>query len=631
MGRGVQAKKPQRAPREAGGSNGRRPGRASQGREGSGRPSRGTTLLLLALVLAAAVGPNLSSLRFEFVWDDTVLLGPKLDVKSGADLLRIWETPFDSFLNDRGPARYFRPAVLTSLALDRALWGENPRGYHAQNLVWYALCCVLLWLLAWEISGAPLAATACAVLYALHPTHPESVCFISGRTDLMAGAFLFASLWLAAGYGRRIESAWLKLGPASLALLLGLYSKEVCVFGAPLLPLVLWLRDRRLAAGALLRASVPVVAVVALFFLTRTAVVGPSPVPVISPVQGTANQILTSVAVVARYLPILLLAVGLSARHEIVETHHPDLVFAAGLLVLGAMAVGIVALARRRSIWLLPLALFAVTLLPLCYVRLLSGALVAERFLFVPSAALALAVALLPGTWTGGRSRAARVAGAVEDRSPTPDAGPLFLGVAAAASVWLLLVLVPRVAIWRDEGTLFGSMLRDSPESPAVHVLLGGYYYRERDLERAALHYRRAHQLYPLAEDVLLNLGATEDEMGATDSAFVHIRELNALDPEFAQGWYALGNLFVRIDRPDSARAAYQRALAREPNFPQAENNLGAVLERMGLLDEAMAHYRRAEEIEPGYPDAANNLKRLGAEMAGRKAGQGGAGGGATR
>jgi len=604
-----QAKKPQRSP--AGGGRAPSP------------PWRG--LFLGAVILASALLPNWKSLDYGFVWDDPFVIGPHLDVKGWSDVVELWNTPFDFLLHDQQMKRnFFRPVTFLSLAADRAAWGESPRGFHAQNLLWYALTCLFLWLLAWELSGRPLAATAGAVLFALHPAHPESVCFIAGRTDVIAGAFLFASLWAAARLGPRIRSPWRKLAPAALLLLPGLYAKEVALLGAPLVPIALWLRDRRVDARTLARASTSIAAVVLLYLATRLFVLGSSPLPAIAPVAGAVPQILTSVAVVARYLPLLFFPVALSARHEIVETHAPDAVFWAGLATLAAIAAGIVLLARRRSPWLLPLALFAATLLPICYVRLLSGAIVAERFLFVPSAALALAVALLPGA-TARRERR-------EGADPAGrDAGwGLFLA-AAAAAIWFLTLLAPRVAIWRDEGTLFASMLRDSPESPHVHSILGGYYYRQRDLPRAAYHFRRSHQLYPQSGEVLLNLGAAEDEMGATDSAFVHVRALNRLDPRYAPGWYALGNLFVRIDEPDSARAAYERAIALQPDMAHAENNLGAVLERLGRFDEALAHYRRAGEILPGYPEATNNLRRLTAERDSLGAApRGGAGAGAT-
>ena len=551
--------------------------------------------VLGAVVALAALLPHARSIGYDFVWDDRYLVGSHLDIHGPADLARLWSTPFDVYLQTQTSQHtYFRPATVYSLALDRALSKDDPRGYHAQNLVWYVLACLALWLLAWEISGRPLAATAGAVLFALHPTHPESAAFISGRTDLIAGTFLFSAVWAAARFGPGIRSPWLKLAPAALVLLPGLFAKEVALFGAPVLLAALWVKDRGLTLSGLARAAVPLVAVVAAYWMARLAVLGPAHLPAVPPVQGTVPQILTSVAIVAIYAAMLFVPLGLSARHDIREVPGADFIFIAGLVVLGALAAGIARAARMRSPWLLPLSLFAATLLPVCWVRILAGALVAERFLFVPGGALALGIALLPGL-----------------RRQSRDAGGEFLAACAAVAIWFLVLLLPRVAIWKNESTLFTSILHDSPESAHVHGLLGNYYYQHRDLPRAAEHFRRAHAIMPASSEMLLNLGAAEDEMGESDSAFAHVRELNALDPGYAPGWYALGNLHVRADQPDSAVAAYRMAIRFDPKFAQAENNLGVVLERMGRYDEALAHYRRAGEVEPGNPEATRNQARL--------------------
>jgi len=588
------------------------------------RPIR---VLLAALLIVAALVPYARTLDFEFVWDDGYVIGPHLDVRGPGDLARLWALPFDQLLKDEVMTRtYFRPAVLYSLALDRAWSGESPRGFHRTNVALYVLVCLFLWLFAWELSGRPLAAWLGALLFALHPAHPESVAFIAGRTDVLGGLSLFAALWAAARYGPTIRRDLWKLAPAALLLIPGLYAKEVALFGTPVVVLALWIRDRRLSLAALARAAIPVAAVCALYLATRFAVLGPNPIPAVTPVEGTIPQILTSVAVVARYLPLLFAPLNLSARHEIVEVIRPDPMFGAGLLVLAAIGYGLFALLRRRSAWSVALALFAATLLPVCYVRLLSGAILAERFLFVPSGALAVAVALLPGVsaaWAktpaprGGKLP--RGAAGAPARGEDAGAGILLAG--GAFAIWFAVLLWPRVSIWKDDGALFGSMLRDSPESPHVHAIVGGWYYKQRDLERSAHHYRRAIRYAPdRAGELLLNLGAAEDEMGQRDSAFVHIRTLNALRPGFAPGWYALGNLYVRIDEPDSAIAAYREALRFMPELAQAENNLGAVYERMGDLEAALAAYRRALAALPGYRDATNNLTRLSAEM-GRPAG----------
>ncbi len=542
--------------------------------------------LLAAVVLLAAVLPHLKSLDYGFVWDDQVMIGPQLALQGPADLVRLWNTPFDTLLRD--PLlhnTYFRPVSILSLAADRALYGSGASGFHLTNLACYALACLFLWLFAWELSGQPWLAAAGTCVYALHPTHPESVDFIAGRTDLLCGLFLFASLWAAARWGPRIRNVFIKLLPAAGLLLLALFSKEVAFFALPLPLVVLAVKDRGLRAPELARASLPLLTALLVYSACRLGVLGAPGVPAASPVEGAVPQLLTSFALIARYLPLLLVPIGLSARHEVAPTTHPDALFAAGLLILIATMVLAVILLRRRSRWSLPLLLFACTLFPLCAARLIAGALIAERFLFIPSASIALSIALLPAV-TG------------------------FVLSGLAAPVFLILLL-PRVAIWKDDFTLYSSMLRDSPNSVYVHAVLGSWYYQARDLPKAIEHHKRAFELKPEFNESLLNLSAAEDEAGQADSALAHTLLLIRLRPSYAAAWYELGNIHVHADRPDSAAAAYRESIRLDPRFAQAENNLGVVLERMGRIEEAIAHYRRAEEILPGYADAANNLARL--------------------
>src|SRR5882672_8650816 len=274
--------------------------------------------LLAAAVLLAAVLPHLKSLDYGFVWDDQVMIGPQLALQGPADLVRLWNTPFDTLLRD--PLlhnTYFRPVSILSLAADRALYGSGASGFHLTNLACYALACLFLWLFAWELSGQPWLAAAGTCVYALHPIHPESVDFIAGRTDLLCGLFLFASLWAAARWGPRTRSLWLKLWPASIFLLLSLWSKEVAVFAVPLPLLVLWLRDRSLRAVALARSAALPAAALLIYSVSRVLVLGAPALPSASPVEGTVPQLLTSVSLVARYIPLLLFPIHLSARHEV--------------------------------------------------------------------------------------------------------------------------------------------------------------------------------------------------------------------------------------------------------------------------------------------------------------------------
>jgi hypothetical protein len=128
----------------------------------------------------------------------------------------------------------------------------------------------------------------------------------------------------------------------------GLFAKEVALFGGPVLLAALWVKDRTVTLSGLARAAVPLVMVVALYWIARGAVLGPAHLPAVPPVEGTGPQILTSVAIVAIYVGLLLVPVGLSARYDIREVPGADWIFITGLVIPGALAVGRRAARTRR-------------------------------------------------------------------------------------------------------------------------------------------------------------------------------------------------------------------------------------------------------------------------------------------
>lgn len=92
---------------------------------------------------------------------------------------------------------YFRPFVGLSYYLDRVIWGLDVRSMHLDNVVMHLINVLLVFYIAGSVtrnrqsrSHLPLAAAA---LFALHPIATESVNWISGRTDPMAGNFVFSA------------------------------------------------------------------------------------------------------------------------------------------------------------------------------------------------------------------------------------------------------------------------------------------------------------------------------------------------------------------------------------------------------------------------------------------------------
>jgi superkiller protein 3 len=80
-----------------------------------------------------------------------------------------------------------------------------------------------------------------------------------------------------------------------------------------------------------------------------------------------------------------------------------------------------------------------------------------------------------------------------------------------------------------------------------------------------------------------------------------------------ASNSFAHSNLayaYAAEGKEDAAIAEYQKTLAIDPNYPDASFNLGQILLRRGRSAEAAAQYQNALKIQPNDPDAQKNLAR---------------------
>src|SRR5262249_32768525 len=137
------------------------------------------------------------------------------------------------------------------LTLEYHLFGLWPQGWHLVSLVLHIGCSIGVFYLLLLLSGQRLVAAGAAALFAVHPIHSESVCWVSGLTDPLFSLFFIASLCLylkAKGWtedskdvGGGVGKAARNTGSqfqraASLALfVLAAYSKETALSLIPLI------------------------------------------------------------------------------------------------------------------------------------------------------------------------------------------------------------------------------------------------------------------------------------------------------------------------------------------------------------------------------------------------------------
>ena len=153
------------------------------------------------------------------VWANSVPGGPIFDdhfLVVGQDCFRTIGGMVDIVMLEHCT---YRPLRYLSYGVDDLIFGGEFWGFHVGNIAYHLLATALAGLLALELARRwrPDAAArstmwfalAVAAIWALHPVQTDSVSYVSGRRDILAGLFTMASVWLALVADRRGGLWWL--------------------------------------------------------------------------------------------------------------------------------------------------------------------------------------------------------------------------------------------------------------------------------------------------------------------------------------------------------------------------------------------------------------------------------------
>ena len=496
--------------------------------DGTGR--RAQWMLPLALVLAVVLVFG-RSVGFSFlVWDDpgNVARNPYLAPPTLQSLGHFWS---------HGSDNYYVPLSYTAwwgiAGLSRALCGTlEPALFHAANVTLHALVVLLVYAWLRALVADRLAAGVGALVFALHPLHVESVCWVTELRGLLCALSGFGALLLALR-GRR----W----SALLLFLLALLAKPSAVAFAGLV-LLQELGWRRRPWREVLALHWPWIALAACAVgVTRWQASGEE-VRWVTPLLERPR---VAVDALGFYLAKLAWPVRLCAEYG----RSPQLVLASGSAWTGALVLALALGAvlawpeRRRAVCALlffVLALLPVLgLLPFGYQE---KSTVADRYAYVALAGPALGATLLVLRF--GR--------------------PALAAALALVLAWGALSFA-QAAHWRDTRALFGRVLQVNPRSITAYTNLGVDAIESRDLEGARLHFVRALELDPDQRAALSNLGSVECELGRYEEGLAHLREAVARHPRSISTRKNLIGGLVRAGRQEEAQAAARELDALAP------------------------------------------------------------------
>jgi tetratricopeptide (TPR) repeat protein len=569
--------------------------------------------VLLAAAAAALLGSLVyaNSLGNGLVYDDLGAIVRNEAARDATDWRTILLTPSWKPQGDRTAISY-RPLATWTFAIDYAVHGVQPFGYHLVNVLGHSVVSFLVVLLGAAFGLSAAAAGLAGILFAVHPVHSEVVANGVGRAEILAAALAVSALLLARRAATANWPAALSAGAAA-AYGLGLLAKEHTVALLAVIPLAdLLMADGRSpaafvrgAAGRRRAFYAALLAITVGYLALRATALG----SVVGAAGGgfqsivfwanpaasapTASRVLTAFEVLALASRLLVWPYTLSAdysyRQVPVIASVGDPRAWAGIAVAVALVLAAIA-ARRRpaaSVWL---GLAALTYAVVSNIPFPIGTIFGERLLYLPSVGVcALAGMIL----TAPASRPLRAA---------------CFGVVLAVVVSWSIATVRRNPVWHDDLSLGVSMVASAPESVHAHHFLGVTYAELGRNDEGLAELQRAVAILPDDASSLYNIAVILQGRGETGAAMALYRRVVDIDPAFFPAWINLSLFDYRQGRYLPALEAADRAVAAAPGAPAAHVVRANALRALGRHEEARNGYAAAVHAAPEWPDALFGL-----------------------
>lgn len=617
-------------------------------------PWVGWAVLIGATLLAYA-----NSLQGPFILDDVASITENPSITT---LWPPWHPLFPpAFLTVTG-----RPIANLTLAINQALGGGNPVGYHCVNLLIHLGAGLLLAALlrrTLELPAfaprfgplAPFVAFMAALLWLLHPLQTGAVTYVIQRVEALMALFYLGTLY---GFVRAVQEAprsrWLIFSAG--ACLLGMGTKEVMVSA----PLIVMLFDRSFVVGsfrAAWQARRTYYLVLAGTWLWLCWLVwaadGRGASAGFGEGTSTWRYLLTQCDAIVEYLRLavwpspLIFDRGGRLVRDIGE------VWPQALMVITLLVSTVWLVIRRSGVGFLGACFFAI-LAPSSSIVPVVTQTVAEHRMYLPLAAVLTLLVALVARWGGRRSLLAGVGVAVAfgvmtanrnrdyrsadaiwrdtlakdsgnvralnalgnlriDAGDLPGAADFFAQAIAKDPSYVeaynnLGTVLQRKGHTAEAVAAFTRAIEIQPNYAAARFNLGNLHSEAGRTAQAIAQYREVLRLNPGHGETLLLLGALEMRAGEMREAESRFRELIRMSPSHLAAHFHLGYLLSGVGRHAEAVAVMRAAMEQHPQSAWAAYNLGNALAQAGRLGEAVAPYQTAVRLEPRFAAAHFNL-----------------------
>jgi len=540
------------------------------------------------LILAAVTfAVYFNSLKSPFIWDDEALIIKNPLIRSPVLSPKILTS--DLYSGVFATSNFYRPLQTFSYWMDFHLWGLKPFGYHLTNILLQIIVSSLVFILICILVKDWLLAFAVSLFFAVNPLSTEAVTYVSGRAEMLLGAFLISSLIV---FIRSLETKnkW-RFALSLVLFVLGLLSKELAVF-FPFVVLAYCYYFRRedlRKRGFLVKKILPFFGVVLAYLVLRSTLLS---FTAFRPSELAAVPFYLRISLLPKillsYFILLAMPVGLHMSRTLLRPVSFWGFFIAWF-ALGALAVLCVHVFRnknRRRIFPFMFFWFLIFLLPQAGLFPIN-AFVAEHFIYLSSISLFLGLAYLLKKYL------------------RPS---LFIFCVTAITGFYAILTVSRNYDWQDPVVFYKKIIMVSPDSYQAYNNLAMHYGLNNKWELAESEYKKSITVKPDSLEAHSNLADLYFKMGKFKESRSEYAIVERMAPSNKAGEIQnnIGCVYEAEGKHDEALKRYNLALKFDPTLSFAHLNIAMINLKQGDLEAAL---QQTLKSLPGISPGKENLK----------------------
>lgn len=584
------------------------------------------------LVFAFALALYANTLDLKYASDDSLMITGNEFTKKGISGIKdiLTNDAFVGFLgkNNLLPGGRYRPLTQVMFAVEKELFGFNPFVGHLLNIIFYAITCMLLFVILqrlfrnytanyWYLSIAFIA----AILFTAHPLHTEAVANIKGRDEIMSLFFSLLTVWLVLVYLEK-QKLWMIILSA-VTFIMAILSKENAVTFILIVPLILFVftkskkRDHILCLSSLIAAAL-------IYFVFRISMIGLRLGDI--KVVELLNDPFTDATFIEKYATVFytwLKYLGLMIfPHPLTHDYYPkqipiinfsDVRALLSFLIYTTLLVFALWKIKNKNMYAFGILFFFITFSTVSNFVINVGTFMNERFLFTSLTGFTIIVAYFL---------------AVTLRKKIKNT--------STYRTWVIVVLVlvlsaysiktvSRNRVWMDDFTLFTTDVKVSANSTKCNTSAGGKLLEKADsndneiqknkyITQSVKYLTKALEIYPKNLNALILLGNAkikQKEYAASRNCYAACLAYNPKHNHALNNLLHLAQYTYDKDVYDESAKTYTLLLKYQPDIPENYFGLGLAYRGMQKYDSALSFLNHAQKLKPDYVEAISKMGEI--------------------